>query len=179
MKEEKKLTLDKDNELIGGVGSGIAKYLGVDANLIRIILIYAVFRLGILGGLIFYGLSYYLLSKSKGSKRKSENGLSYYDNPNEGNEDVYEQEEFELDEIMDSHTDKENIAETSKEDVKEEEKIEEVWEEEPVLEEPVLEEPELEEPELEEPVLEEPKLEGEEEVTTIDEELGNYGNEIN
>lgn len=173
MKEEKKLTLDKDNKIIGGVGSGIAKYLGVDANLIRIILIYAFYSLGILEGLIFYGLSYYLLSESKGSKRKNENDLSYYDNPNEGNEDVYEQEEFELDEIMDSHTGKENIEETieetSKEEGEVEVKIEEVWEEEPVLE-----EPELEEPELEEPVLE-----GEEEVTTIDEELANHGNEIN
>lgn len=158
MKEEKILTLDKDNKIIGGVGSGIAKYLGVDANLIRIILIYVFYSLGILGGLIFYGLSYYLLSESKGSKRKNENELSYYDNHKDGNEDVYEQEEFELDEIMDSHTDKgnieETIEETSKEDIKEEEKIEEVWEE-------------------------EPELEGEEEVTTIDEELSNHGNEIN
>lgn len=172
MKEEKKLALDKDNKIIGGVGSGIAKYLGVDANLIRIILIYAIYSLDILGGLIFYGLSYYLLSEGKGSKGKNENELSYYDNSNEGDEDVYEQEEFELDEIMDSHTDKENIEktieetseETSKEEGEVEVKIEEVWEEEPVLE----------EPELEEPVLE-----GEEEVTTIDEELANHGNEIN
>ena len=157
MKEEKILTLDKDNKIIGGVGSGIAKYLGVDANLIRIILIYVVFRLEITGGLIFYGLSYFLLSDSNGSKRKNENELSYYDNPNEDNEDVYEQEEFELDEIMDSHTGKGNIEETSKEDGEDgevEEKVEEVWEE-------------------------EPELEGEEEVTTIDEELSNHGNEIN
>ena len=163
MKEEKILTLDKDNKIIGGVGSGIAKYLGVDANLIRIILIYVVYSLGILGGLIFYGLSYYLLSESTGSTRKNENEISYYDKPNEDNEDVYEQEEFELDEIMDSHTDKGNIEETIEETLKEdgevEEKIEEVWEE--------------------EPELEEPELEGEEEVTTIDEELSKHGNGIN
>lgn len=48
--EDKKLQLDSKNKMIGGVGSGIAKYFEIDATVVRLGLVLALILLWYWGG---------------------------------------------------------------------------------------------------------------------------------
>ena len=186
MKEENKLTLDRKDKLIGGVGSGIAKYLEVDPVIVRIALLIVLFNVGLLYGAIFYGITYWLLSENE-DKVNSENSYyetegkptpnSYYEEPEEPEEVTYEQEEFELDDIMVRGT----------EGLETEDELEDELEDEVNVgvnnetEEIGVEEDENEPVEvvIEEVWEEEPKTEvEEEELTSIEEETSKDGDEI-
>lgn len=77
----KKLQLDSKNKMIGGVGSGIAKYFEIDATVVRLGLVLALILLRY-WGVIFYLVAYLLMKENTKSEL------------------VYPDEEIELEDIV-------------------------------------------------------------------------------
>ncbi len=58
----KRLVRRTDDKMIAGVCSGLAAYTGIDANLIRVVLVLAVV-FGFGTGILLYGLAWWLMPK--------------------------------------------------------------------------------------------------------------------
>jgi phage shock protein C len=65
MTPQKKLTLSETDKKIGGVCGGLAEYLGVDSNLIRIL--WVLFALFVGSGVLVYIVAWILLPSKAGS----------------------------------------------------------------------------------------------------------------
>jgi phage shock protein C len=65
MTPQKKLTLSETDKKIGGVCGGLAEYLGVDSNLIRIL--WVLFALFVGSGVLVYIVAWILLPSKTGS----------------------------------------------------------------------------------------------------------------
>lgn len=58
----KRLVRRTDDKMVAGVCSGLAAYTGIDANLIRLVLVLAVI-FGFGTGILLYGLAWWLMPK--------------------------------------------------------------------------------------------------------------------
>jgi phage shock protein C len=65
MTPQKRLTLSETDKKIGGVCGGLAEYLGVDSNLIRIL--WVLFALFVGSGVLVYIVAWILLPSRTGS----------------------------------------------------------------------------------------------------------------
>lgn len=61
--ERKRLVRTPDDKMIAGVCGGVARYLGIDANLVRIVLVAAVV-FGFGTGIILYLLGWWLMPQA-------------------------------------------------------------------------------------------------------------------